>query len=134
MKVSIFQSSWESWAEVDEPSYTALHVELGPLQSEIYGVYNIFYLMNWKWILIIAGATKDRHHFFEMLAYAFVVTPNDMVMGLAAFKEGSAGTEGNLIKHFTNGYPRADAAFKQMTFGGKVAVSKILRALLKNQD
>ena len=69
-----------------------------------------------------------------MLACAHVVTPNDMVVGLAAFKEGSAGTEGNLIKHFTDGFPRADAAFKQMTFGGKVAVSKILRALLKNQD
>ncbi len=44
-----------------------------------------------------------------------------------------AGEEGNIIQFFTNEVPKAETSWQQMTFAGKIAVSKTLRLLLKNK-
>lgn len=127
---------------MEKPGYLWVLCNVRSIRGKYIYIYIYILDLNCIWIYCWSNrvqdmnwiCTKDRNYFLQLLGFACVVTPNDMVTTLARFIEETKDADGNLIKHFTKDCPRADAAFQQMTFGGKVAVSKILRALLKNQD
>lgn len=71
--------------------------------------------------------------FHEILSHCNIATPVDLMKCLEAFLEES-GEGGNCVQYFTQQSDKADAAFKQMTYAGKIALSKALRVLIHNKD